>query len=146
MTYGIPTVAMRYSIVQGPRQSPKNIYSGALRIFVSQALTGQPITVFEDGLQLRDFVNVGDVTDANYAVLKAWVRTTRFSISAAAKVTSLVGSPNSIKRLSGSRSEIVYGGLRQTDAQRDLDHRQDQDARLGTSPTPRKSRFSSRSS
>jgi dTDP-L-rhamnose 4-epimerase len=63
--YGLPTVAMRYSIVQGARQSYRNAYSGAMRIFAMQALAGQPLTVYEDGQQLRDFVYVGDVARAN---------------------------------------------------------------------------------
>ncbi len=69
-TYGIPTTILRYSIVQGPRQSPHNLYSGALRIFVTQALAGKPISVFEDGKQKRDFVNIEDVVTANLLVLK----------------------------------------------------------------------------
>jgi dTDP-L-rhamnose 4-epimerase len=69
--YGLPTVAMRYSIVQGARQSYRNAYSGAMRIFAMQALAGQPLTVYEDGQQLRDFVYVGDVARANVLVLEA---------------------------------------------------------------------------
>lgn len=69
-TYDIPVSVLRYSIVQGARQSPRNIYSGALRIFVMQALAGQPITVNEDGNQLRDFVNVEDVAKANILMIE----------------------------------------------------------------------------
>ncbi len=69
-TYGIPSTVVRYSIVQGSRQSPLNFYSGALRIFVCQALAGQTITVTEDGNQLRDFVNVTDVARANLLILE----------------------------------------------------------------------------
>ncbi len=68
--YGLPTVAMRYSIVQGARQSYRNAYSGAMRIFAMQALAGQPLTVYEDGRQLRDFVYVGDVARANVLVFE----------------------------------------------------------------------------
>jgi dTDP-L-rhamnose 4-epimerase len=68
--YGLPTVAMRYSIVQGARQSYRNAYSGAMRIFAMQALAGRPLTVYEDGQQLRDFVYVGDVARANVLVLE----------------------------------------------------------------------------
>lgn len=68
--YGIPTVAMRYSITQGQRQSYRNAYSGAMRIFAMQVLAGQPLTVYEDGRQLRDFVCVGDVADANVLVFE----------------------------------------------------------------------------
>ncbi len=68
--YGLPTVALRYSITQGARQSYRNAYSGAMRIFVMQALAGQPLTVYEDGRQLRDFVYVGDVARANLLVFE----------------------------------------------------------------------------
>jgi len=67
--YGIPTVCMRYSIVQGPRQSFRNAYSGVLRIFVQRLLNGKPPICYEDGQQLRDYVSVHDVVRANLLVL-----------------------------------------------------------------------------
>mgnify|MGYP000471754673 CR=1 FL=1 len=68
--YGLPSVAMRYSIVQGPRQSFRNAYSGVLRIFAMQVLAGQRPVIYEDGRQLRDYVYVGDVARANLLVLE----------------------------------------------------------------------------
>jgi dTDP-L-rhamnose 4-epimerase len=68
--YGIPTVALRYSIVQGPRQSVYNAYSGACRIFNLSYLLGVPPTLYEDGGAIRDYVNVDDVVDANVLVLE----------------------------------------------------------------------------
>ncbi len=68
--YGIPSVALRYSIVQGPRQSFRNAYSGALRSFAVRVLTGQPPVLYEDGEQLRDYVSVRDVVRANLLVLE----------------------------------------------------------------------------
>jgi dTDP-L-rhamnose 4-epimerase len=67
--YGIPTVALRYSIVQGPRQSVYNAYSGACRIFCLSYLLGQAPTLYEDGEAIRDYVNIDDVVDANVLVL-----------------------------------------------------------------------------
>jgi dTDP-L-rhamnose 4-epimerase len=67
--YGIPTVALRYSIVQGPRQSVYNAYSGACRIFCLSYLLGVPPTLYEDGGAIRDYVNIDDVVDANMLVL-----------------------------------------------------------------------------
>jgi dTDP-L-rhamnose 4-epimerase len=67
--YGIPTIAMRYSIVQGPRQSFRNAYSGILRIFSQRILHGRPAVCYEDGRQLRDYVSVHDVVRANLLVL-----------------------------------------------------------------------------
>ena len=67
--YGIPTVALRYSIVQGPRQSVYNAYSGACRIFCLSYLLGKAPILYEDGGAIRDYVNVEDVVDANVLVL-----------------------------------------------------------------------------
>jgi len=67
--YQIPTTCLRYSIVQGPRQSIYNAYSGACRIFCLSTFFDQPIPVYEDGKQIRDFVNIQDVVAANLTVL-----------------------------------------------------------------------------
>jgi dTDP-L-rhamnose 4-epimerase len=67
--YRIPTVALRYSIVQGPRQSVYNAYSGACRIFCLSYLLGRAPTLYEDGGAIRDYVNIDDVVDANVLVL-----------------------------------------------------------------------------
>ncbi len=68
--YDIPSVAMRYSIVQGPRQSFYNAYSGAMRIFALSLYFDHTPTIYEDGRQIRDFVNIQDVVDANLRVLE----------------------------------------------------------------------------
>ncbi len=68
--YGIPTVALRYSIVQGPRQSVYNAYSGACRIFCLSYMLGQAPVLYEDGQNVRDYVNIQDVVDANLLVLE----------------------------------------------------------------------------
>jgi dTDP-L-rhamnose 4-epimerase len=65
----IPTVALRYSITQGPRQSLFNQYSGVLRIFSTRVCAGRPLVIYEDGRQTRDFVHVQDVVDANFCML-----------------------------------------------------------------------------
>ena len=68
--YKIPTVCMRYSIVQGPRQSFRNAYSGVLRIFTQRLVNGKTAVCYEDGRQLRDYVSVFDVARANLLVLE----------------------------------------------------------------------------
>jgi dTDP-L-rhamnose 4-epimerase len=67
--FQIPTVILRHSITQGPRQSPHNAYSGILRSFTTRLLSNKPPTIFEDGRQLRDYVHVKDAVDANLLVL-----------------------------------------------------------------------------
>jgi dTDP-L-rhamnose 4-epimerase len=68
--YGVPTNAMRYSIVQGSRQSYRNSYSGVLRLFTTRLMLGIQPTIYEDGGQLRDYVSVQDVAAANLAALE----------------------------------------------------------------------------
>ena len=67
---GIPTVALRYSITQGPRQSLYNQYSGICRIFTLRLLNDKPPIIFEDGQQQRDYVHISDVVQANLLALK----------------------------------------------------------------------------
>jgi dTDP-L-rhamnose 4-epimerase len=59
--YRVPTVALRFFNVYGPRQSLSNPYTGVLAIFASRLMQNKPVTIFEDGGQQRDFVNVADI-------------------------------------------------------------------------------------
>ena len=63
--HSIPATALRYSITQGPRQSPYNSYSGICRIFCLKLLFDQSPIIYEDGLQRRDYVHIKDVVEAN---------------------------------------------------------------------------------
>src|SRR6266498_587111 len=63
--YGIPTVALRYFNVYGPRQSLSNPYTGVCAIFSARLLNNQPPVIFEDGGQTRDFVHIRDIVQAN---------------------------------------------------------------------------------
>ena len=69
--FGIPTAVLRYSITQGPRQSLYNTYSGILRIFITRLRNSLAPIVYEDGKQLRDYVYVGDVAQANLLALES---------------------------------------------------------------------------
>lgn len=68
--YSIPTVCLRYSIVQGTRQSFYNSYSGVMRIFGLHLFFGKNPTIYEDGDQIRDYINIQDVVNANLLVLE----------------------------------------------------------------------------
>jgi len=69
--YGIPAVSMRYTYVQGPRNSFYNAYSGVCRIFCLRVLAGLAPVVYEDGLQRRDYIDVADVARANLLALES---------------------------------------------------------------------------
>jgi dTDP-L-rhamnose 4-epimerase len=64
-TYDIPAVALRYFNIFGTRQALSNPYTGVVAIFASRLMNGNPPVVFEDGSQLRDFVSVHDIVQAN---------------------------------------------------------------------------------
>ena len=67
--HGIPTVGLRFFNVYGPRQDPKSPYSGVISIFCERIAAGQPISIFGDGGQTRDFVYVADVVAAMLAAM-----------------------------------------------------------------------------
>ena len=69
--YDIGVVALRYFNTYGPRQALSNPYTGVAAIFSSRLINGQPPLVFEDGLQLRDFVHVHDVARATVLALSS---------------------------------------------------------------------------
>ncbi|MEP6803977.1 MAG: NAD-dependent epimerase/dehydratase family protein [Flavobacterium sp.] len=63
-TLGIAAVGFRYQNVYGPGQSLSNPYTGILSIFSTQIRNNNPIQIFEDGKETRDFVFIDDVVDA----------------------------------------------------------------------------------
>jgi UDP-N-acetylglucosamine/UDP-N-acetyl-alpha-D-glucosaminouronate 4-epimerase len=64
-SFGLEAVALRYFNVYGPRQRPDSMYAAAVPIFARRLLDGKPVTVFGDGGQTRDLINVRDVVRAN---------------------------------------------------------------------------------
>jgi len=67
--HGIPTVGLRFFNVYGPRQDPCSPYSGVVAIFADRLRNRQPITIFGDGNQTRDFVFVADAVQALMAAM-----------------------------------------------------------------------------
>jgi UDP-glucose 4-epimerase len=68
--YGIDYVALRFGNVYGPRQDPHG-EAGVVAIFCGKILDGQPVTIYGDGTQTRDYVYVGDVVRAVIAAGKS---------------------------------------------------------------------------
>jgi len=116
--YGIEAVCLRYFNVYGPRQR-FDAYGNVIPIFVFQMLRGKPITVFGDGEQTRDFVNVGDVVQAN---LKAGLTegvTGAFNLGSGTQVTinTLI---ELIKEVGGLAPEVKHGPPRPGDVRHSL--------------------------
>jgi nucleoside-diphosphate-sugar epimerase len=68
--YGLPTVALRYFNVFGPRQDPASQYAAVIPIFISKLLKNEKPTIFGDGEQSRDFTFVDNVVNANILAAK----------------------------------------------------------------------------
>ncbi|GBC95542.1 UDP-N-acetylglucosamine 4-epimerase [bacterium HR16] len=63
--YGLEAVSLRYFNVFGPRQNPHSQYAAVIPKFITAALKGEPLTVFGDGEQSRDFTYIDNVVQAN---------------------------------------------------------------------------------
>lgn len=66
-TYNIGCISLRYFSVYGTEQSPLNPYTGVLSIIANQLLNSSKVTIYDDGSQTRDLINVEDVADALFA-------------------------------------------------------------------------------
>jgi dTDP-L-rhamnose 4-epimerase len=85
----IPTAALRYFNVFGPRQSLSNPYTGVCAIFSSRIKNNNPPKIYEDGKQTRDFIYVKDVARANLLCLENFDGVDVFNIGTGNSVTIL---------------------------------------------------------
>jgi UDP-glucose 4-epimerase len=69
--FGLPTIGLRYFNVFGPAQDPESQYAPVIPKFTMLLLRGEPLTIFGDGEQTRDFVYVSDVVRANILAARA---------------------------------------------------------------------------
>src|SRR5580658_10334339 len=108
--HGIPTVALRYSITQGARQSLYNHYSGVCRIFCSRALRGDPLIIYEDGQQTRDFTHIKDIVEANMLVLQKDEADFQAFNVGSGKATKIQEYANEVLRRIPSPAEVRVSG------------------------------------
>ena len=112
--YGIDAVSLRYFNVFGPRQDPKSAYAAAVPIFLRQALASEPLTIFGDGGQTRDFISVHDVVAANlFAATKPGMAGV-YNVGYGGEMTVL-DLAQRIIRATGSRSVIQHAPTRAGD-------------------------------
>ncbi|MBA2297031.1 MAG: NAD-dependent epimerase/dehydratase family protein, partial [Actinobacteria bacterium] len=84
----LESVVLRYFNVYGPRQSPLSQYAAVVPLFVTAIAAGEPVTIFGDGEQSRDFTYVGNVVDATLRAADAPDASGRmFNIASAAPAT-----------------------------------------------------------
>jgi len=85
----IPTAALRYFNVFGPRQSLSNPYTGVCAIFSSRIKNDNPPIIYEDGKQTRDFIYVEDVARANLLCLEKFNGIDSFNVGTGNSVNIL---------------------------------------------------------
>jgi UDP-glucose 4-epimerase len=102
----LPTACLRYFNVFGPRQDPRSQYAAAVPIFITKALRHEPIGIFGDGEQTRDFIYVKDIVAAN-AHFALGEHTGVYNVAYGGRIT-VNELARRIVRLTGSRSEIRY--------------------------------------
>lgn len=113
-TTPLETVCLRYFNVFGPRQDPKSAYAAAVPIFLRQALANEPITIFGDGGQTRDFVSVHDVVAANLFAARTPEMRGVYNVGYGGEMTILELAQRII-RATGSRSTIQHAPTRSGD-------------------------------
>lgn len=108
------TACLRYFNVFGPRQDPKSQYAAAIPIFISKALKNEPITIFGDGEQTRDFIYVKDIAAANAYFATESDQTGVFNVAYGGRIT-INDLAHKIIDILGSKSEIEYKPVRAGD-------------------------------
>lgn len=103
----LSTASLRYFNVFGPRQNPRSQYAAAVPIFIERALKGEPITVYGDGEQTRDFIDVQDVVAANVFFATQPGVSGVFNIAYGQRMT-INELAQTILRLTQSKSEIRH--------------------------------------
>lgn len=104
-SYHIPTVALRFFNVYGPRQSLSNPYTGACAIFSSRIKNDKPALIYEDGRQSRDFVDVRDIVEANMLVMKNPASDYQALNVGSGRVTTVLDVARTLTKLYGKSME-----------------------------------------
>lgn len=133
--YGIPSACLRYTYVQGTRNSFYNAYSGIARRFALGLLHGSPPICYEDGKQLRDYVNVGDIARANVLVMEdSGAEFQVFNAGGGRAVTVLEFADTMIKEFGNNVEPLVPGEFRVGDTRHTVSDNSRLNA-LGWAPT-----------
>jgi nucleoside-diphosphate-sugar epimerase len=111
----LETVVLRYFNVFGPRQSPRSQYAAVVPLFIEKIRDGQPITIYGDGEQSRDFTYVENVVDATMRAADAPEVNGRLLNVAASAPISVNELAESIGRIVGKPVEKSFAPTRPGD-------------------------------
>lgn len=105
---GIPSTGLRFFNVFGPRQDPASPYAGVISIFAERMQAGQPVTIFGDGGQTRDFVFVADAVSALLAAMDRQDATARVFNVGRGESISLLSLVAALERVVGRKATIRH--------------------------------------
>jgi UDP-glucose 4-epimerase len=118
--YGLETVILRYFNVFGPDQDPHSEYSAVIPRFLSAILAREPITIYGDGEQSRDFTYVDNVVDANLLAMQTHDAAGKlFNIGCGQRIT-LNELIQLLERVLGSNSTVEHLAARPGDVRHSL--------------------------
>lgn len=115
----LSTACLRYFNVFGPRQDPKSQYAAAVPIFIDRAVKNEPITIYGDGEQTRDFIYVKDIVAANVFFAMQSSATGVFNVAYGRRIT-INDLAKTVCQMTGSRSAIKYASERAGDVKHSL--------------------------
>jgi UDP-glucose 4-epimerase len=112
--YGLQTIALRYFNVYGPKQNPYGAYTSVIPIFSLKALRKEPMVIFGDGEQTRDFVYVKDVVEANVLAAETENVNGVFNVANGETIT-IKTLADKIKGITNTSDPIIYKPVREGD-------------------------------
>ena len=110
--HGVPSIGLRPFNIYGPRQDPTSPYSGVISLFARRLSTGERVTVFGDGEQVRDFVYVGDVVRFLVAAMASAPTGVDVFNICTGRSTSVNVLAQTIADICGVPAQIDYGPAR----------------------------------
>jgi UDP-glucose 4-epimerase len=129
-TLGLPVTALRYFNVYGPRQRPDSDYAAAIPIFVRKLVAGEPIVIYGDGNQSRDFIFVKDVVRANLLAAESDVAGEAFNICTG-RETNLLDLLEELSEVSTHQPEVRFEAPRSGDIYRSVGNPAQAEASFG---------------
>ena len=129
-TFNLPVTALRYFNVYGPRQRPDSDYAAAISIFTRRLVNGEPITIYGDGKQSRDFIFVKDVVRANLMAAESNAAGEAFNICTG-RETSLLDLLEELSELSPRPPEVRFAAPRPGDIYRSYGNSEKAAVKLG---------------
>jgi nucleoside-diphosphate-sugar epimerase len=118
--YGLETVSLRYFNVFGPGQDPYSEYSAVIPRFTTKLLAKEPITVYGDGEQSRDFTHIDNVIDANLLALCARNAPGEVCNIGCGQRVSLNELIRILEKLLGVRAQVTYAAAKPGDVRHSL--------------------------